>query len=222
MLLRETGRLPLYYFPKRDVRMDLLSASDHTTFSDHKGEGLFWHVKVGNRLAENAAFTFRNPPQGSTGPNLDTYITFAWNRMDHWFEEDEEVFVHARDPHKRIDSMHSSRRIQVVVDGVTVADTTRPTLLFETGLPTRFYVRKTDVRTELLEHSETTSACPYKGRAHYYSIKANGKLFRDTVWYYPYPLTECPKIEGLLAFYNEKVDIYEDGQLLPRPATPFT
>ncbi len=100
MLLRETNHLPLYYFPQEEVRMDCLQPSDHTTRSDRKGEGVFWHVQVGDKIANNAAFTFRNPP--GNGPKLGDYIAFEWDKMDSWFEEDEEVFVYARDPYKRI------------------------------------------------------------------------------------------------------------------------
>ncbi len=134
MLFRETNHLPLYYFPKEDVRMDCLQPSDHTAHSDLKGEGIFWHVQVRDKIANNAAFTFRNPP--GTGPKLEGYVAFEWKKMDAWFEEDEEVFVYARDPYKRVDVLPSSRHIKVVVDGETVADTKRPWLLFETGLPT--------------------------------------------------------------------------------------
>ncbi len=94
MLLRETNRLPVYFFPKKDVRMDCLQPSDHTTDPSPKGEGVFWHVKVGDKVADNAAFTFRNPPDND--PKLEDHVAFQWNEMDAWFEEDDEVFVRAR------------------------------------------------------------------------------------------------------------------------------
>jgi uncharacterized protein (DUF427 family) len=219
MLLRESGRLPLYYFPKADVRTDLLTKSDHVTHSAHKGDGVFWDVAVDQRVAEHAAFTFGNAPED--GPGLSQHLALEWRQMDHWFEEDDEVFVHARDPHKRIDAMASSRHFEIKVDGVTVADTRRATLLFETGLPGRIYISKDDVQLGYLEPSDSESACPYKGVANYYSLQVNGKMHRDLVWYYNYPIAECPKITGLLCFYSEKVDIYEDGELLERPSTPF-
>src|SRR5215468_5637875 len=147
MLLRETNCLPLYYFPKKDVRMDCLQPSDRTAHSDRKGEGIFWHVVIGDTIAKDAAFTFQNPP--GTGPKLEDYVAFAWEKMDAWFEEDEEIFVYARDPYKRVDVIQSSRHIKVVVDGVTVGETKRPTLLFETGLPTRYYMPKHDARMDL-------------------------------------------------------------------------
>jgi len=115
MLLRETNHLPRYYFPKQDVRMDYLQPSNRTVHSDLKGEGVFWHVQVDDKTANNAAFTFRNPP--ATGPKLEDYVAFEWKKVDAWFEEDEEVFYYARDPYKRVDILPSSRHIKVVVDG---------------------------------------------------------------------------------------------------------
>ncbi len=221
MLLRESNRLPLYYFPKKDVRIeDCLQPSDHTIHSDLKGEGILWNVQVGDKIANNAAFTFRNSP--GNGPKLEDFVAFAWEKMDAWFEEDEEVFVYARDPYKRVDVLHSSRHIKVVVEDTTVADTTRPWLLFETGLPTRYYMPRHDARMDLLERSDTVTRCPYKGEAHLYSIKIGHKLHEDLAWSYRYPMQECLRIQGLLGFLNEKVDIYEDDKLLPRPNTPWS
>ncbi len=220
MLLRETNHLPLYYFPKRDVRLDCLQPSNHTVHSDLKGEGIFWHLQVGDKTANNAAFTFRNPP--GNGPKLEDHIAFEWKKMDAWFEEDEEVLVYARDPYKRVDVLPSSRRIKVVVDGITVADTKRPWLLFETGLPIRYYISSHDARMDLLVPSDTVTSCPYKGEANHYSIKIGDKLRKDLAWYYRYPTLACSKIQGLLGFLNEKVDIYEDDKLLPRPKTPWS
>jgi uncharacterized protein (DUF427 family) len=142
--------------------------------------------------------------------------------MDAWYEEDDEVFVHPRDPHHRVDVLNSSRHVKVVVEGVVVAETRRPRLLFETGLPTRYYIPKIDVRMDLLEPTDSITACPYKGRASYWSVRAGERLLEDLVWVYPAPIPECPKIENLLSFYNEKVDIYVDGELQPRPKTHWS
>ena len=200
--------------------MDCLQPSNHTVHSDLKGEGIFWHVQVGDKTANNAAFTFRNPP--GNGPKLEDHIAFEWKKMDAWFEEDEGVFVYARDPYKRVDVLPSSRRIKVVVDGITVADAKRPWLLFETGLPIRYYIPSHDARMDLLVPSDTVTSCPYKGEANHYSIKIGDKLHKDLAWYYRYPTLACSKIQELLGFLNEKVDIYEDDKLLPRPKTPWS
>ncbi len=220
MLLRESNRLPVYFFPKKDVRTDYLQPSDHTTEPSSKGEGVFWHVQVADKMANDTAFTFRNSPDN--GPRLEDHIAFQWNEMDSWFEEDEEVFVYARDPYKRVDVLQSSRYIKVAVDGTTVAASNRPWLLFETGLPTRYYVPKHDARMDLLEPSDTVTRCPYKGEANFYSIRIGDELRRDLAWTYRYPMLECLKIHGLLGFLNEKVDIYEDDKPLPRPATAWS
>ena len=217
MLLRENEHLPLYYFPKEDVRMEHLQSSDHMTHSDHKGNGIFWHVQVGSKIASNSAFTFCKP--SATGPKLEEYIAFKWDNMDAWFEEDEEVFVYARDPHKRVEVLQSSRHINVVFEGITIAETKRPYLLFETGLPTRYYMSKQDVRMDLLERTDTITRCPYKGESNLYALLIEGTRHEGLIWSYRYPTMECAKIQGRIGFFNEKLDIYEDDKLLLRPKT---
>jgi uncharacterized protein (DUF427 family) len=142
--------------------------------------------------------------------------------MDHWFEENEEVFVHARDPYRRVDVLPSSRRVRVEIDGVTVADSTNSSFLFETGLPTRYYFPKVDVRMALLNPTETATQCPYKGTARYWSALVDGVTHDDIVWGYDRPLPESQKIMGLMSFYNEKTDIYVDEVLQDRPKTMFS
>jgi uncharacterized protein (DUF427 family) len=153
---------------------------------------------------------------------LAGYVAFYWDRVDAWFEEDDEVFKHARDPYKRIDVLQSSRHVEVFIDGAKVADSTRPRILFETGLPTRYYLPKLDVRVDLLRPSASTSVCPYKGTAHYWSVQLPDRLVDDIVWYYPAPIPEIPKIEGHLCFYNEKVDLVVDGVPQERPVSPWS
>ena len=173
-----------------------------------------WNLELEGRTVENAAWTYREPDAARAA--LKDHVAFYWGKLDAWFEEDEEVFVHPRDPHKRVDVLPSSRHVRVEVDGQVVADTQHPSLLFETGLPTRYYIPQLDVRLDLLESSPTTTQCPYKGKAVYWSIRAGDTLHKDLVWSYPFPIAECPKIEKLMAFYNEKLDIYVDGELQGR------
>ena len=142
--------------------------------------------------------------------------------MDHWFEEDEEVFVHPRDPYTRIDILPSSRRVRIEIEGKTVADTTNASFLFETNLPVRYYIPKTDVRMSLLTPTELQTACPYKGTARYWNVTADGREHENIVWGYDSPLPESQKIGGLVAFYNEKVDVYVDEVLQERPKTKFS
>jgi uncharacterized protein (DUF427 family) len=112
--------------------------------------------------------------------------------------------------------------VRVEVDGQVLAVTNRPVLLFETGLPTRYYIPKLDTRMDLLESTDTVTHCPYKGAASYWSVRIGAKTYKDFVWSYPRPIPEIPKIENLLCFYNEKVDLYVDGVLQDRPVTPFS
>ncbi|HEY2076840.1 MAG TPA: DUF427 domain-containing protein, partial [Streptosporangiaceae bacterium] len=116
----------------------------------------------------------------------------------------------------------SSRHIRVEVDGVTVADSTSPRILFETGLPPRYYLPLTDARTDLLRPSDTQTHCPYKGTASYWSVDAGNELHKDIVWIYRAPLPESQKIAGLVAFYDEKVDVYIDGVLQRHPQTKWS
>ena len=220
-LLFETRHLPVYYFPKRDVRMDLLRPSEHRTFCPYKGTASYWSVALGDRVSENAVWGYPEPFDKVA--RLRDFVAFYWDRVDSWFEEDEEVFVHPRDPYKRVDVIASSRHVQVVLGGETVADTRRARFLFETRLPTRYYIPPEDVRMDLLVPSATLTACPYKGRATYCSVRIGPGEFPDIVWCYPDPIPECPKIAGLLCFFNEQVDeIRVDGVAVPRPLTRWS
>ncbi len=219
--LFEVDHLPVYYFPKADVRFDLLEHTDHTSHCPRKGDAEYWSIVVGERRIENAVWSYPVPLQGT--PDLSGFIAFYWNKVDNWFEEDEEVYVHARDPYKRIDALRSSRHVEVRINGITVADTTRPVLLFETGLPTRYYIPKIDVRLDLLRPSERITACPYKGTARYFTVETpDGGVAENNVWVYPAPIPQIPTIENHLSFFNEHVDVLVDGELQPRPTTTWS
>jgi uncharacterized protein (DUF427 family) len=111
----------------------------------------------------------------------------------------------------------------VQLDGVVLADTVAPVLLFETGLPTRYYIDPTDVAFEHLEPSSTETLCPYKGTTSgYWSVRVGDTVHADLAWTYHYPLPAVAPIAGMVAFYNEKLDIVVDGVSLPRPKTQFS
>ena len=149
------------------------------------------------------------------------YVRFGWDDMDAWFEEDEEVYVHPRDPYSRVDILPSSRSVRVERDGVVLAESTHPSILFETGLPPRWYIPKVDVRMDLLQHTDTATRCPYKGTAEYWAARVGDRLVPDLAWSYRTPLPESERIAGMICFYNERVDLYVDGELQERPKTPF-
>ena len=163
MLMLENRRLAVYYFPVKDVRLDLLVPTSYRSQHTGKGEASFYDVKVGEKVADTAAWRYLAPKR----TDLRDYVAFYWMKMDAWFEEDDEVFVHPRDPYHRVDVLNSSRHVKVIVGGEVVAETRRPRLLFETGLPTRYYVPKLDVRLDLLTPTTTVTRCPYKGKASY-------------------------------------------------------
>lgn len=219
-LLREDGILPVYYFPKEDVRADLMVPSDRKTRCPYKGEASYWSLKAGSRTADNAVWGYVNPlPEAKA---LKDHLAFEWNKLDAWYEEDEQIFVHPRDPFKRVDTLPGKRHVKIMIDGQTVAETRGPRLLFETNHPVRYYIPQEDVRMDLLVPSATQSRCPYKGPASYWSVKTGDHLFEDMVWGYMEPIPECPKIKGLLCFFHERgADIYVDGEEIPRPKTKW-
>jgi uncharacterized protein (DUF427 family) len=219
-LLHETNHLPVYYFPMEDVRMEFLEESEHKTSCPFKGEASYWSVRVGEKVAENAVWSYPEPIDSA--PPLAGYLAFYWNKMDHWYEEDEEVFVHPRDPYHRVDILESSRRVRVSVNGEVIAETERPRILFETGLPPRYYIPPEDVREDLLVKSEKTTRCPYKGVASYWSVEAGGEIVEDLVWSYQDPIQEAAKVKGYLCFFNERVDLEVDGEEQERPETQWS
>lgn len=214
------GRPPKYYLPREDVRTDLLVPSKREDAFPHLGRTIYWHLRVGDKTARDAVLAHPEPPTSAV--ELKDYFTFKWSAIDAWYEEEEQIRVHPRDPYTRVDILPSSRHVRVVVEGHKVAESQRPWILFETGLPPRYYLPPADVRMDLLEPSDSQTGCPYKGTASYYSLRIGDFRRRDFVWTYRDPLPESRRIKGLLCFYNEKVDLYIDGELQPRPETPFS
>ena len=158
-----------------------------------------------------------------TGP-FAGLVHVDWDAVDAWFEEDEQVFGgHPRSPYSRVDAIRSSRRVRVEIDGVVLAETTAPVLLFETGLPTRHYIQRTDIDFSVLEPSATTTYCPYKGTTSgYWSARIDDAVYTDIAWSYAYPNVAVAAVAGLVAFYDEKVDTSLDGAPVARPQTKFS
>lgn len=218
-LMHETGLLPVYYFPREDVRTDLLVPSDHRTHCPFKGEATHWTLVVDGRRIEDAAWEYPEPIEGA--PAIAGHLAFYWRKLDHWLEEDEEVFGHARDPYHRIDVVPSSRHVVVRLDGEVLAESTRALALFESGLPTRWYLPREDVRASVVP-SDTRTRCTYKGIASYLSVEGAGEAGEDLIWSYPDPERAVADIAGRVAFFNERVDLEVDGEAERRPVTQWS
>ena len=217
VLVWEWPYFPVYYFPAADVRAKLAPAGE-TEHSPSRGAAELCDVVLPGATAPKAAKRYPDSPL----EELRTLVRLDWDSMTEWFEEDEPVYTHPRDPYSRVDILASSRHVRVEVDGVTVADSHQPRILFETGLPPRYYLPLTDVRMDLLRPSATQTHCPYKGTAAYWSVDTGDAEHQDIVWIYRTPLPESQKIAGLACFYDEKVDVYLDGEQQPRPRTHFS
>lgn len=217
LLVWEKPYYPTYYIPGEDVAEGVLHATGETRHSPSRGAATIYTVEAGGVEAEGGAYAHLDSPIDE----IRGHVVLVWSAMDHWFEEDEEVIVHPRDPYTRIDILPSSRHVRIDLDGVTLAESHRPTLLFETGLPTRFYLPMTDVRMDVLRPSDRVTRCPYKGEARHYSAHLDEQEHEHIAWSYPFPLPESVRIAGLMAFYDERVDVYVDGVLQERPATTF-
>jgi uncharacterized protein (DUF427 family) len=193
VLVWEPGKkVPVYAFPRQDVT-----------------------------LVSGPGATDTSQAGGFADPDLDGYITIPWDSLDHWFEEDEEVFVHPRDPFVRVDALQSSRHVRVERDGHLLAESDSSILVFETGLPTRYYLPERDVDPSLLADSDLQTGCPYKGFASYRDVLLNGRRHRGLFWYYQAPFHEVSAVRGYLAPYNERVDLIVDGHSQQRPAGPL-
>jgi uncharacterized protein (DUF427 family) len=208
-LVWEPGRtVPGWCFPREDVRMALLEPVEPRPDERTAPVGEVWHVGS----AERAAWSFAGDAQ------LGDRIQISFYRLDRWLEEEDEVVGHPRDPFVRVDARRSSCRVRVELDGECLADSTRPLLVFETGLPVRYYLPREDVRTDLLTPSATRSVCAYKGHSRFFSAEGA----EDIAWTYPDPLPDHSEIRDAIAFFNEDVDIVVDGERLERPHTKWS
>lgn len=211
LLVWEVPYYPTYYIPRADVS-GVLTPSGRTAHSPSRGEGVLSTIKGAGAEAVDGALEYPDSPI----EELPGHVRFEFGAFD-WFEEDEQIFTHPRDPGVRVDVLPSSRHVRIEVDGVTVADSVRPHLLFETGLPTRYYLPRVDVRMDLLEKIDVVTHCPYKGAAEHFDVAGH----EDLAWSYPTPLPESTRVAGLVAFLDEKVDVYVDDVRQERPKTKF-
>ncbi|OBB85612.1 hypothetical protein A5781_06335 [Mycobacterium sp. 852002-30065_SCH5024008] len=217
----EVPYYPQYYIPLADVRAEFLRDENHSQKVQFGSSRLHSLVGAG-QTHPSAARVF----DADGGGPVAGAVRFEWNPL-RWFEEDEPIYGHPRNPYSRVDALRSHRHVRVELDGIVLADTSSPVLLFETGLPTRYYIDPTDIAFEHLEPSATQTLCPYKGvTSGYWSVRSgppnDEALHPDLAWTYHYPLPAVGQIAGLVAFYNEKLDIFVDGDALPRPRTQFS
>jgi uncharacterized protein (DUF427 family) len=208
---------PQYYIPTADIDPGVLVDECHTAQLP-RGLAHRYGLRVGETVRPASV-------QIHAAPCLDGIAGTArldWAAPDAWFEEDEEVFVHPRSPYTRVDALRSTRTVRVELDGVILAESSSPVMVFETGLPTRYYLNRTDVDFDRLRPTQTVTACPYKGRTSgYWSVRIGADVHPDLAWAYDFPTRQLLPIAGLVAFYNERVDILLDGSAIPRPRTHF-
>jgi uncharacterized protein (DUF427 family) len=214
----ENPHYPQYYLPASDFAAGALAPTERTERSPSRGTARYVTVKGGDVEVAAAGWSYDDSPM----EEIRGRVRLEWDAMDAWFEEDEEVFVHPRSPTTRVQILPSSRHVVVSLDGVVLADTNRPTFLYETHLPRRTYMPKLDVRMDLLVATDSSSRCPYKGIASYWSANVNGHVYDDLAWSYPTPFPESEGIAGLVCFYDEFVDVSVDGTPQERPRTPFS
>jgi uncharacterized protein (DUF427 family) len=153
---------------------------------------------------------------------LSGYVVLDWGAFDQWYEEEEPVIGHPHDPFDRIDCLPSSRHLVVAMNGQVLADSRRPTLLFETPLPVRYYLPPEDVNMDLLQRSSTRTVCAYKGSASYWSMNAEEASVPDIAWSYEDPLHDALPVRGMISFFTERTDLTIDGEATARPMTPWS
>ncbi len=214
----EWPNYPQYYIPAADVNPAALVDEQHIQqlrFGTARRHGL----QAGGQSRPGAARVYTDDALDG----LADTVRFEWGALDAWFEEDEEVFVHPRSPYTRVDALRSTRAVRIELDGTVLAESSSPVMVFETGLPTRYYLNRTEVNFDHLVPTATVTACPYKGKTTgYWSVRIGEAVRPDLAWSYDFPTRQLMPIAGLIAFYNEKVDVIIDGQPLERPVTHFS
>ena len=208
VLLHEPGHYPVAFFPIGDVRPGVLVAENRTTHHSELGDTAWFTVTVGERRTPRAAWEYTALPEHAT--ELRDRVGFAWRAMDAFYEEDERIVGHAADPYHRIDIRQTSRHLVVRDGNRTIADTTRPLALYESGFAPRWYVPREDVDESALALTEDQTFCPYKGLASYYDIGERS----GAAWSYPQAWPEVARVADYVSFEPDKIDVYLDDKKL--------
>jgi uncharacterized protein (DUF427 family) len=218
LYLWEWPPYPQFLIPAGDVDPEVLVDEEHVS-NLRRGRVARVGLRVGDVERAGAGRRYLE----SAIPGIVDTIRFDFAALDAWYEEDERIFVHPRNPYARVDAVRSGRTVRVELDGLVLAESSAPIAVFETGLPTRWYVERMAVDFSHLRPSDTETACPYKGRTTgYWSVQTGGSLHPDLAWTYDFPTAPLLPIAGLVAFYDEKVDVFLDGVEQERPVTHFT
>lgn len=207
-LLHQPGTPAAWWFPREDVRTDLLA--DAGTGPRHPLFGATQRLDLHLGTRREAAFATRHPDV----PALVELVSFDPGRIDRVYEEDELVAPEPIDPYHRVDVRDSSRRLRISLDGVVLAESRAPRLVFETTARPRFYLTAEEVRTTLLEPSPLRTTCQYKGDAEYFHVRLGQRLVEDLVWRYPAPREDGRRIAGRYAIHHERCHTEIDGRLL--------
>lgn len=209
---------PQFYLPPDAVPEDIIDDEGHTDETEQGTVHLHTLVLDGERTAGGA----RQLTDDTVLEGMAGWWRLTWDAFDEWFEEDEALLSHPRSPYVRVDSLPSSRTVRIEVEGTVLAETDHPVLLFETGLPTRYYLPSDDVRLDLLTPIDLRTSCPYKGTvSDYWEVTVDGTTVEQVAWRYSDPLWEAEPVAGMVAFLDEKVDVFIDGKLQDRPQTHF-
>lgn len=227
--------VPSYAVPVEDIAGDLIPASaadaeahpvrlgedgppvldPRTPFAVHSTPGEALTIRSGDVVLDGAAFRFADP-------DLAGFVVLDFAAFDVWREEEDRIYAHPRDPFKRIDVRQGAMHLTISRDGLLLADSKRPKLLFETHIAPRYYLPREDVRLDLLTDSDSRSECAYKGEARYWSANLGDATVPDLCWSYEQPLSDASEVRDLICFYNEHVDLTIDGVAVPRPVTPWS
>ncbi len=173
---------PQFLIPADDVAADAL-IDERQTHRLSRGTVTSVGLRVGATERPSAGRRYLE----SSIDELVGRIRFDWAALDAWYEEDEQVFVHPRNPYVRVDALRSSRRVRIERDGALLAESDAPVMVFETGLPTRYYLDRSAVDFSYLRHTGSITSCPYKGQtSDYRSVVVGEKLYPDLAWSYKF------------------------------------